>query len=119
LQAWFAGQSLALMHPQVPPARHRRPDVTVTEVQSAHEPPAGPQAVLPLPGWHVAPLQHWPLHGWSLSQLVEHTPAMQARPTRQSACDAQPQLPLTHLRPPTSFVQSLQLLPQAVSSVPG
>jgi hypothetical protein len=64
-------QSDSVLQPQVPLLRHAEP---LLPVQSLHFPPGVPQASEAVPGWHVVPLQHPPLHVKPPAQLFPHRP---------------------------------------------
>jgi hypothetical protein len=100
---------------------HVAPFGHVTE-QSSHAPPPAPHAAWTVPGWHVVPPQHPPLHGDVLLQVVEHAPPLQALPARQSDSDAQPQAPpLRHAEPflPEQEVHVPPAVPHAPGAAPG
>jgi hypothetical protein len=67
LQAWFIGQSAAVVHlvRHIPPAEH-----ACVALHVAHEPPPVPHAVEPVPGWQLVPSQQPPLHWAPPEQVV-------------------------------------------------
>jgi hypothetical protein len=107
--ASFAGQSLVLLHPHVPPGRHT--GVLGVLVQFVHVPPLGPQA-LSLIAAHVPPLQQKPVpHVPSPlppHSLVQLFPPLQVGVLPEHTWHAPPLLPQASLSPPATQVVPLQ-----------
>lgn len=84
------GQSPASLHPQAPLPRHAAP--VESPAQLAQMPDA-PHAVWVVPGTHVVPSQHPPLHGWPGEHVVEQVPVetSQAWPVGQPVGPEQPE----------------------------
>jgi hypothetical protein len=87
LQACPEGQSLAVLQTtQVPNAPH----AGVAPEQLVQAPPAIPHAAELVPGSHIEPSQQPPLQGEVPEQDAEHTVALQASFSGQSAAEEQP-----------------------------
>jgi hypothetical protein len=123
-QAWFAGQSLVTLQPQVP-ARQAPPSALV--LQSVHAFPSAPQILFALPALHTPPEQQPPLHGCVDEQRLVQACWLvsQAQPTRQSLEALQPQLPppvtASHTAPAVEEAQGWHRpppLPHADAMVP-
>jgi hypothetical protein len=123
-QARPAGQSAGPLQPHFE-ARQRWPLLEM--VQSAHNPAAAPQALLPVPAAHTPLEQQAPLHGWAALQPVVQTWLVlsQAAPDEQSPGLLQPHAPppatVTQAEP-TPFPEQLwhdpPVAPQAPCAVP-
>jgi hypothetical protein len=85
-------QSISVMQPQTPPARHWSP---FEPLQSAQDAPSEPHALGSTPDLQRVPSQQPPLHCPAPVQLVVHACALQAYPAGQSVDALHPQAPAT------------------------